>query len=264
MSVDQYIDKLTANGEISFTLKGLCKTLDISRFSATSSLKRLKKQLKIVSPSRGYYLILTPEFRSRGCLPAEFFIDDLMSHLKMDYYVCLISAAMLYGAAHQQPQMMQVMVGNKRRDIQCGRIYIKFIKNSEIHGTSIQKIKTRTGYIKVSTPEATAKDIIKYMSQGGGMSRIATVIDELAENIDSDALEQLAKSSKNAVWIRRLGYLLDALGYSALSSHLQAYFDKSADFIPFIPYEPFTSAPRNKKWRLAINTTVESDLNDSN
>jgi len=82
--------------------------------AALNALARLKKKKEIVSPSKGYYLILTPEFRKQGCLPADYFIDDLMQHWKKDYYVCLLTAALYYGAAHQQPQTFQVMIPDKK------------------------------------------------------------------------------------------------------------------------------------------------------
>lgn len=262
--IDQFIDNLIAQGEISFTLEHLQKNLGISQNAALSAIKRIKKQNKVVSPSKGYYLILTPEFRNRGCLPADFFIDDLMSHLGTHYYVCLLSAAMFYGAAHQQPQMMQVMVAKVKRNIQCGRVLVQFIKNSHCYKTPINKMKTRTGYMNVSTPEATTRDMLKYMGQCGGINRIVTVIDELVEKIEGVALEKLAKEDENAVWVRRLGYLLDRINCSNLSSSLYPYFDKNSDIIPLVPYASMTGSPRNEKWRIAINTKVESDLDDTN
>jgi predicted transcriptional regulator of viral defense system len=261
--VAQYIDSLTAAGEISFTLNAVQKALGVSQNAALSAIKRLKKHNKVVSPSKGYYLILTPEFRNLGCLPADFFIDDLMHHLGMTYYVCLLSAAMFYGAAHQQPQMMQVMIEKTKKNIQCGQVSLLFIKNNSSNNTPLNKIKTRTGYMNVSTPEATARDMMKYMTQCGGIGRVMTVIEELAENMDNAALEKLACEEKGRIWLRRLGYLLDLANAEQLSSSLYNHFDKKSEFIPLVPYVSMTGAPRNKKWRIAVNAAVESDLDDT-
>lgn len=258
--IDQYIDTLTANGDISFTLNDIKTTLAISQNAALSAIKRLKKQSKVVSVSRGYYLILTPEFRSRGCLPGDFFIDNLMHHLGLNYYVCLLSAAMFYGAAHQQPQMMQIMLEKAKKTIQCGQVSLQFIKNSHLGTTPLNKIKTRTGYMNISTTEATARDMMKYMAQCGGISRIVTVIEELAERMEGTALEKIAQEEKGQIWIRRLGYLLDLVNAEDLSGSLYDFFDKKSEFIPLVPYASMTGSPRCEKWRIAINATVESDL----
>ncbi len=261
---EEYINKLTAEGEISCTIEQLCRELDITYNAALVALNRLKKQTVLVSPSKGYYLILTPEYRASGSLPADFFIDNLMRHLHTDYYVSLLSAALYYGAAHQQPQMLQVMIPIQKRHIQCGNVSIEFIKNNQCTKTPIKKINTRTGYINVSTPEATAIDMIKYVRQCGGMSRIVTVIDELAESMDCSALTQLATASSEPYFIHRLGFLLDELGHEKLASALYTTINKKqARFIPLVPYESMHGMPTNKKWHIVINAIIESDLNDT-
>lgn len=261
---DRYIDSLTANGEISFTVENFCRTLGVNRNAGLTALGRLKKQRKIASPSRGYYLILTPEFRKKGCLPADFFIDDLMHHLKTDYYVSLLSAAVYYGAAHQQPQMLQVMLHDKKKNIQCEAVCIEFIKNAFLNQTPINKIKTRTGYMNVSTPEGTAIDMLRYMRQAGGLNRIVTILDELAESINIQLLQQLAEASKEHFWINRLGYIFDKLGKAHLTEALFKMTKKiNKEIIPLVPYAPIKNAPRDKKWQIAINGIVESDLDDT-
>jgi len=44
-------------------------------------------------PYRGFYVIVSPEYRSLGCRPAEQFIPDLMEYLGEVYYAGLLSAA---------------------------------------------------------------------------------------------------------------------------------------------------------------------------
>ena len=260
----KYIDSLTANGEISFTAERFCRELKIIHSAGLSALRRLKKKKEIVSPSKGYYLILTPEFRNQGCLPADYFIDDLMHHLNKSYYVSLLSAALYYGAAHQQPQIFQIMVRNKKEDIRCGNIYVEFIKNIHCDKIPIRQIKTRTGYMKISTPEATAMDMLKYMRQCGGINRIATVIEELAESMSEKALNKLVIQSDGYAWVYRLGFLLDKFGHSKLATALYKNLDKNpTDIIPLVPYASRRGAARDKKWRIAINAKVESDLDDT-
>lgn len=262
---EQYIDALTAEGSISFTAKQFIHDLDISYGTGKVILNRLSKQKKIISPSKGYYLILTPEFRKKGCLPADFFIDDLMQHLNKNYYVSLLSAALYYGAAHQQPQIFQVMLESQKRNLVCGNIHLEFIKNSNCNITPIKKLNTRTGYMNISTPEATAMDMMNYIRQCGGMSRVITVIDELAESLSKSSLIELAKISKNTIWVYRLGFLLDRLGYNKLAASLhRVIMNEKSRLIPLVPYESIGGAPRDEKWRIVINTALESDLDDSN
>lgn len=259
-----YIDSLTAKGKISFTVKQYCDAVKVSYKAAINSFEHLRQNSEIVSPSKGYYLILPPEFRQQGCLPAEYFIDDLMRHWNMDYYVCMLSAALYHGAAHHQPQMFQVMLNNKKENIKCGHIVIEFVQNSTAADTPTLQLKTRTGFFKVSTPEATAMDMLKYIRQSGGIGRIATVLDELTESMSADALSQLAAQSKEKAWIHRLGFILDKLGHDGLAESLYRILDKNrVNIIPLVPYTSITGATRDKKWHIAINANIESDIHDT-
>lgn len=258
-----YIDSLTATGEISFTVSQFCNALNLNYGAATSALRHLLQKKSIVSPSKGYYLILTPEFRASGCLPADYFIDDLIRHWGTEYYIGLLSAALYHGAAHQQPQMFQVMIPNKRKSISCGHVSIEFIQNSHCTRTPKQALKTRTGTLQVSTPEATAMDMLKYIRHCGGINRIATVLDELAETMSADRLVDLAAQSEERTWVHRLGFLLDRLGHTKLAEALYTVISKQPmERIPLVPYSSMTGAPRDKKWSIGINAKVESDLDD--
>ena len=46
-------------------------------------------------------------------------------------------------------------------------------------------VKTVTGSIRVSTPEATALDLLRYVAAAGYLSNVATVLHELAEACDA-------------------------------------------------------------------------------
>jgi predicted transcriptional regulator of viral defense system len=65
----------------------------------------------------GFYVIVPLEYASSGILPPEWFIDELMKFLRQPYYVGLLSAAAIHGAAHQQPQEFHVVIPEALRSI---------------------------------------------------------------------------------------------------------------------------------------------------
>src|SRR3989338_6081519 len=213
MKAQQYIDRLLSEGRVSFTREQVQHDLGITANAAGCLLRCLKQKRQIVSPAKGYYLIISPEFRALGSLPPDFFIDDLMKYLQIDYCVALLSAAHYHGAAHQQPQWFQVMLPLHHPDIRCGHVRIKFIKNKNLLHNATMQLKTRTGFMRVSTPEATAKDLLNFIHQSGGMGFIATVVDELAEKMVPEKLQDLARKSEQLQWVQRLGYLLEKLDH---------------------------------------------------
>ena len=50
-----------------------------------------------------------------------------MDHLGLAYYAGLLTAAEYHGAAHQRPQVFQVVVEENRPEVSCGKIRVWFI-----------------------------------------------------------------------------------------------------------------------------------------
>jgi len=78
----------------------------------------------------------------------------------------------------------------------------------------VQNFSTPWGTLLVSSPEATALDLVGYAHHAGGLSQVATVLSELAERIDPEKLAAAARTAPVA-WAQRLGYLLEHLGSAA-------------------------------------------------
>ena len=93
----------------------LSRTLGVSAAAARQALSRLAAKREIASPARGFYVVVPPEYRRLGCLPADQFIPSLMEHRKIPYYVALLSAAQYHGAAHHRPWCNRPPRGDSRR-----------------------------------------------------------------------------------------------------------------------------------------------------
>src|SRR5208282_2189135 len=122
-----YVSSLAANGRYHFTSGEVQSVLGVSAAAAKLALNRLEKKSFIASPARGFYVLVPPEYRSLGCLPADQFIPALMKRLGLPYYAGLLSAAQYHGAAHQRPQEFQVFLAKNRRPIRCGIVRVAFM-----------------------------------------------------------------------------------------------------------------------------------------
>ena len=143
------VDELSAKGRFSFTLKEVEALKDSSPSAIKTAIGRLQTKGRVAMPYRGFYVIVPPEYRVIGCLPAEQFIDDLMKHLGEPYYVGLLSAAEYHGAAHHRPQVFQVMVSKARRKIRCGKVLIEFIYRKNVTDVPIKERNTPAGTIVI-------------------------------------------------------------------------------------------------------------------
>jgi predicted transcriptional regulator of viral defense system len=256
----QYVSDLAARGRYHFSSLKAKSALGVSAAAAKLALRRLAKQKLIASPARGFYVILPPEYRSLGCLPAEQFIPALMKHLNLSYYTGLLSAAQFHGAAHQRPQEFQVFLARNRRPIQCGAVRVAFMARKRLNDVPVQPFNTPRGTVLVSTPEATALDLVGYADHAGGLNQVATVLAELAERIDPDKLAAVARTAP-VPWAQRLGYLLEHLGFVATVPALKEYVRGHAkQSTVLLPKAAHKRLHRHKSWKLYVNVQVEAEL----
>lgn len=134
-------------------------------------------------------------------MPPEYFIDDLMTYLKLPYYVGLLSAAQFHGAAHKQPQQFQVITNKTRSMVNCGQAHIVFIGRKNVELMPTQLVNTSYGSIRVAIPEVTAMDLVTYPHHCIGINHVATVLSELAEKLTSDGLIALAEKTQEITWL---------------------------------------------------------------
>ena len=201
-------------------------------------------------------MIVPVEYRSIGSPPASWFVDDLMRVLDQPYYVGLLSAAAIHGASHQQPQVFQVLTSIPTASMSAGRVRLEFFRKRRIERIETVRTKTETGYMKVSSPEATVFDLIRHVRAAGHLSNVATVFAELGEVINP---VRLAASASAASWpeVQRAGYLLQLVGHEALAETIATRRKRPAPLRPDVDVQ---GAPFDDRWCLFINEHVEPDL----
>lgn len=258
-SARQYISDLSAAGRYFFTVEEAQRALGVSPDATKLALHRLSRKGEIASPARGFHVIVPPEYRALGCLPAEQFIPALMSELKSAYYVGLLSAAQYHGAAHHRPQEFQVMLDKPRRPIACGKVHVSFHLRRRLVNVPTQSFNTPRGAIVVSTPEATAFDLIGYENRLGGLDAVATILAELAEKLDPIRLGALAAVVPMS-WVQRLGYILDRIDAAPKATSLRTFVHANArDFTALMPSADDDSSHRDETWKVIVNADVEAE-----
>lgn len=201
---------------------------------------------------------MPPEYRSWGVVPGEWFIDDTMRHLAREYYVGLLSAAAVHGAAHHAPQTFQVVVDQAIADRDLGRVRVRFTVDP---GAAVAQTLTRnvpTGTVKVATPEQTAADLVAHPRLAGGWSNIATVLAEL-DGIDTNTLAQIMRA-RPVSQTRRLGWLLDTFTENPETDALDAIARRPTAPPTLLEPSRARNGDLDHRWALIVNTTVEPDL----
>jgi predicted transcriptional regulator of viral defense system len=253
----EFVTDLAAAGRYDFVSREAQSALGVSPDATKLALRRLARQGLIASPARGFYVIVPPEYRSLGCLPADQFVPALMKRLGLVYYAGLLSAAQYHGAAHHRPQEFQVFLAKSRRPIRCGRVRVAFMTRARIEEVPVQPLNTPRGAVLISTPEATAVDLVGYQHRAGGLDQVATVVSELAERIDPRRLVDASRTAP-IPWAQRLGYLLELGGFAETAASLKGYVREHAiratALLPAAPHKP---SQRDRGWKLYVNAEVE-------
>jgi len=248
---------MAARGRYHFTLIELRSALGVSQAAARQALSRLAAKREIASPARGFYVIVPPQYRRLGCLPADQFVPALMERRGIRYYVGLLSAAQYYGAAHHRPQEFQVFLERSRPAITCGSVKVAFIARNNLAAIPVERFNNPRGTVVVSSVEATLVDLVGHMSRAGGVDRVVGVLSELADDVDPRRLVNASKSA-SILWSQRLGYLLEHVGAGDKAVLLKEHVAGSAqNLTKLLPGDNAEGAPRSKDWRLFVNANIE-------
>lgn len=259
-TIAEWVEEQQASGRYTFTREDVETSRGGSSVAVQTALRRLKQKGRIVSPRRGFYVVVPPEYRAAGCPPASWFIDDLMSYLGRHYYVGLLTAAALHGAAHQQPMVFQVVADRATRPMQAARVRIEVHTSRTVTVMPVTRAETETGSMAVATPETTAFDLVRFFSAAGHWSNVATVLSELAEKIDADRLVQVADLVQLPD-VQRLGYLLTVVGQGELADPLARWLAKRRTTIVHLRTDrPRGDVEVDSRWRLIPNEMIDIDL----
>jgi predicted transcriptional regulator of viral defense system len=256
-----WIDSRQSQGLYFFTREDALKILGRTEASFKQAAARLAKKKRIARIHGGFFIIIPLEYAATGILPAEWFIADLMDYIGQPFYVGLLSAAALHGAAHQQPQQFHVVTTGPLRDMRSNGLAIRFFSKSRFGNVPLTRVKVQTGHIPASTPEATAIDLIRYSRRIGGLDRVLTVLQELGEVIDPENLVKAARADEKVACAQRLGFLLERAGFSSLTGPLSQWVNEKKPLPVKLEYSmPTRGSKKDERWRILVNIDVEGDL----
>lgn len=99
--VSDLIDDFQRKGLYGFDRSKVEAELSVSSAAVGKALKRLSEKGRVKRLRKGFHAIVPVEFAMQGIPPSDWYLDDLMRSLDLPYYIGLLSAAALHGAAHQ-------------------------------------------------------------------------------------------------------------------------------------------------------------------
>ena len=261
-------DHLLSHGQHVIEVSDARRLLGVSERQATATMSRLRRAGQFFAPTAGMYVAIPPEYASWGSVPAMDFVAPLMQKLNRRYYVGLLSAAEIHGAAHQRPQLFQVMVDRQVQARSFGRVHLRFYTRSNLKAVPTMLRNSATGQVRVATAEVTALDLASRPRDSGGLNNVATVVAELvlqerlAPGLVAEASHFFPRSA-----VRRLGWLLDRVAdetdtaaLSASLEHVLAQSERPGRPVDLLDPTGPRRGPARNRWNVVENAEVEPDL----
>lgn len=260
-SLLNFAETIQGQGRYCFTKQEAMQALGITPTAFGKAAHRLIQQTKLMRVRNGFYAVVPPEYRIAKGLPPTFIIDALMRFAKQPYYIGVLSAAAFHGAAHQAPQELQVVTTKPLPVIETGNSRIRFLTKKWLKETPVQSMKTQTGLVQVSSPEATAFDLLRYIRIAGYLDNVTTVLVELSDTLSPRKLAEAAAHEKELSYAQRLGYLLDRFAAGKHTKTLHARLMKQDPSPTFLrPDQRKGVTQYDEKWRVFVNTEVNPDI----
>ena len=208
-SLRDWILELPGQGRFTFTTaEARARQAGVSAAATAAALDRAKADHIIVSPVRGFHVVLPLEDRAAGAPSWRLFLDSLMTYLDTPYYVGLLTAAAIHGASPQAAQAVQVVTPRARRPIRVGRLAIVFVVRRSAAQAPVEQITTPSGRIRVASPELVGLDLVRYQTRAGGIDNVLTVLRDLSPSMRRTGMRKALVVGPSAPDLQRLAFLL--------------------------------------------------------
>lgn len=260
MKLKAFLEAVLAKGRLTFDRDEAVAALGVSLDAMLSATRRAQAAGVLLHPRRGFFVIVPPQARVFGAPPANQIIDHLMKFEGARYYVGLLKAAEVHGAAHQAVMEFQVVCNKRLPRIDIGRSVIRpFFRKEWPDPSLIEKKMTDTGAYLVSGATLTAFDLCRYPTAAGTLDAAATVIAELAEQINEKQIEPAVASGERPV-AQRLGYILDHVGQTHLADQILHVLKSDFRLSDFdAPGDDPGQPLIDERWKLKIYKPLETD-----
>ena len=259
--LSSWVDARQAQGLYFFTREDALKAIAFSEAAFKQAAARLVRKGRIVRVHGGFFVIVPLEYATTGIIPPEWFISDLMEYIGQPFYVGLLSAAVLHGAAHQQPQQFQVVTTRPLREIRIKNQSIRFFVKTGFEQTPGLRSRSRPVIYRFRLPRPQPWTCCATPGRSADWTGFIPCFRNWEKKWNPAKLVAAVKADGNLTYARRAGWLLEKAGFEKAVEKLAGWLAKKHTIpVKLDPGQGQTAASRDDRWRILVNTDVEGDL----
>ena len=222
------------------------RILGTSDATVWNVLKRLRRKKRVIRLQKGAYLFAPLRSGEDGLWTEDAF-RVVPSLVKGGYYVAFVSAMNYWGMTEQLPVVVYVALTRQKRGLEAAQAKYIFVKKRRLG--DFVSVSFGGTMVNFSSIEQTILDGLSFPEYCTGIAGVSKAILFARKRMGWQKLVSLAKGDKSAVQ-RRLGYLLELLGFKKHAKKL------NGEFVGYSWLDP-TGQKRDfeysKKWGLKLN-----------
>jgi hypothetical protein len=185
----------------------------------------------------------------------EWWLDDLMAHLGLPYYLGLLSAAEAHGSSHFAVMETQIVTDRWLRPITVGQTRLRFFQKARLDSTPKVQHRNSWATLTVSSPEATLLDLVH--RRVCGIGRTTMIASDLMQSLGKRRLLKALAAADDTPAAQRLGFLLQHLGAEALAAVVERWLgERHPRMIDLEPGDP-GEGEADLRWRVRMNARLE-------
>jgi predicted transcriptional regulator of viral defense system len=195
-----------------FTSEEAQKILDTTHSSVKHILMNLASKGRLQRIEKGKYLLIPEVAGIEGFWAEEPWV--IVPHLVKEYYVGFWTAMNFWGMTEQIPYTVFVATTKqkKKSSLKFGGQRFQFVTLSEKKFFGFIEEKTGKNTFNISSKEKTIVDGLMHPEYCGGIPEVSKVMWNARQEVDWKTVLEMAGQVGVNVVLKRLGYLLDALG----------------------------------------------------
>lgn len=254
-NISNFIDGIQAKGRLFFSSDEIPQAPGSRAVEAALRRLAAKGAVRRLMTRSSAFVIVPPEHRSMGLPPVEWWLDDFMKHLGVDYYLGLLSAAADAGSSHFASMETQVVVSRWTRPVECARLRIRFFQRAHFPDDLISIRQSLWAPLRVAGPALTAVDMVSYSPCGPG--QVLLILSDLAASISRRDLGKALEAGGTVPMAQRLGFLLDRAGQGKLAAVVREWV--SGRKLAVVPLDAGAGEGElDAEWKVMINASLEA------
>ena len=227
---NQAYEKLRKNNFFVFRIKDLCLILNINKTKCYNLIKSLKKKEAIKKAGKGFFA-----FKDSN----EF---SIAASLNYPSYISFWTALNYYGLSDQMPKKIFLATTKYSREINN----FKYITLSKKRFFGYKMISE----VVIADKEKAIIDSLLFPKYAGGIVEIKECLKNALKDLDVNKLIKYAILIDSKAVLRRLGFILDSIGYEKYSKKIKSKIGEGYELL-----DPSLKRKNNlnSKWLLDVN-----------